>query len=219
MGLPMADRGGPMARRFVVGVVGLFGLLIGGLGITVVAQASPAAAASPMISCDKSTIQIGSGAAGEATCDLSGFAPGELLTTTSPGNPTFVGDSFNADAMGNGVETIESFCTDTPGLITVVTTGQTSGSVSASFTFTLPKDPSCAPTGDAVFYGSTGALHLNRPIVGMAATVDGGGYWLVAADAGIFSFGDAVFHGSTGALHLNQPIVGMAPTADGGGYW
>jgi hypothetical protein len=60
------------------------------------------------------------------------------------------------------------------------------------------------------FHGSTGALHLNRTIVGMTATPDGGGYWLVAADGGIFSFGDAAFHGSTGAIRLNQPIVGMA---------
>ena len=64
--------------------------------------------------------------------------------------------------------------------------------------------------GDAVFYGSTGAIHLNSPIVGMAATPDGGGYWLVASDGGIFSFGDAAFYGSTGAIHLNSPIVGMA---------
>jgi len=48
--------------------------------------------------------------------------------------------------------------------------------------------------GDAVFHGSTGATPLNAPIVGMAATPDGGGYWLVASDGGIFSFGDAVFH-------------------------
>ena len=53
----------------------------------------------------------------------------------------------------------------------------------------------------------------------MAATPDGGGYWLVASDGGIFSYGDATFYGSTGAIHLNQPIVGMAATADGGGYW
>jgi hypothetical protein len=55
------------------------------------------------------------------------------------------------------------------------------------------------------------------PIVGMASTPDGKGYWLVASDGGIFSFGDAPFYGSTGAMHLNQPIVGMAP--DGKGYW
>ena len=64
--------------------------------------------------------------------------------------------------------------------------------------------------GDAVFRGSTGAIALNRPIVGMAATPSGNGYWLVASDGGIFAFGDAVFRGSTGAIALNRPIVGMA---------
>ena len=73
--------------------------------------------------------------------------------------------------------------------------------------------------GDARFFGSTGNLHLNQPIVGMAAAPDGNGYWLVAADGGIFSFGSAAFYGSTGAMHLNQPIVGMAAAPGGGGYW
>ena len=59
----------------------------------------------------------------------------------------------------------------------------------------------------------------NLPLVGAAATPDGGGYWEVAADGGIFSFGDAAFHGSMGGLPLNAPIVGMAATPDGGGYW
>ena len=71
--------------------------------------------------------------------------------------------------------------------------------------------------GGAQFYGSTGSLHLNAPIVGMAATPDDAGYWLVASDGGIFAFGDAVFYGSTGGTHLNAPIVGMTPTPDGGG--
>ena len=73
--------------------------------------------------------------------------------------------------------------------------------------------------GNAAFYGSTGALHLNAPIVGMAPTPDGNGYWLVASDGGIFTFGDARFLGSTGALHLNKPIVGMTASPDGNGYW
>jgi Tol biopolymer transport system component len=72
--------------------------------------------------------------------------------------------------------------------------------------------------GDAEFYGSTGDLRLNRPIVGMAATPTGRGYWFVAADGGIFSFGDAGFYGSTGDLRLNQPIVGMSATSAGHGY-
>ena len=73
--------------------------------------------------------------------------------------------------------------------------------------------------GDARFFGSTGAMRLNKPIVGMAPTPSGEGYWLVASDGGIFSFGDARFFGSTGAIRLNKPIVGMAPTPSGQGYW
>ena len=53
---------------------------------------------------------------------------------------------------------------------------------------------------------------MNKPIVGMASTPDGKGYWLVASDGGIFSYGDATFYGSTGSLTLNKPIVGMAST-------
>ena len=73
--------------------------------------------------------------------------------------------------------------------------------------------------GDAGFYGSLGAIRLNQPIVGMAATPSGHGYWLVASDGGIFAFGDAAFHGSLGAIALNRPIVGMAATPSGNGYW
>ena len=62
-------------------------------------------------------------------------------------------------------------------------------------------------------------ITLNQPIVGMAATPTGRGYWFVATDGGIFTFGDAHFYGSTGAIHLNQPIVGMASTRSGHGYW
>jgi uncharacterized protein YkwD len=62
-------------------------------------------------------------------------------------------------------------------------------------------------------------MRLNQPIVGMAATRSGNGYWMVASDGGVFSFGDARFFGSTGNLRLVRPVVGMAPTASGNGYW
>ncbi len=71
----------------------------------------------------------------------------------------------------------------------------------------------------AAFFGSTGSIKLNKPIVGMAATPDSGGYWLVASDGGIFAFGNAGFFGSTGSIKLNQPIVAMAATPTGLGYW
>jgi PQQ enzyme repeat/PQQ-like domain len=78
--------------------------------------------------------------------------------------------------------------------------------------------------GDLPFCGSTGSIVLNKPIVGIALTKDGGGYWMDASDGGIFAFGDATFYGSVpGVLKagqvLNKPIVGMASTPDGKGYW
>ncbi|HEX4979736.1 MAG TPA: VCBS repeat-containing protein [Acidimicrobiales bacterium] len=46
------------------------------------------------------------------------------------------------------------------------------------------------------------------------------GYYLVAADGGIFTFGpQATFFGSAGNIRLNAPIVGMATKADRSGYW
>ena len=116
-----------------------------------------------------------------------------------------------------------------PGGTTTTTT-----SPSSTTTTTAPPPPPVTPSqgywlvasdggifsfGGARFHGSTGAIHLNRPIVGMASTPDGLGYWLVASDGGVFAFGNARFYGSTGAIHLNQPIVGMAATPDGTGYW
>jgi N-acetylmuramoyl-L-alanine amidase len=56
-----------------------------------------------------------------------------------------------------------------------------------------------------------GAVNITR-------TPSGKGYWIAAADGGVFSFGDAKFHGSMGGEKLNAPIVGMAATAAGDGY-
>ncbi|HLH28293.1 MAG TPA: alkaline phosphatase family protein, partial [Acidimicrobiales bacterium] len=74
-------------------------------------------------------------------------------------------------------------------------------------------------SADAGFYGPTALVPLAAPIVGMAATPDGRGYWLVGADGGIFAFGDARFLGSANGMHLDAPIVAIASTPDGGGYW
>jgi hypothetical protein len=43
----------------------------------------------------------------------------------------------------------------------------------------------------------------------MTPTPDGGGYWLVAADGGIFAFGRARFAGA-GAPRGAGPVVAMA---------
>ena len=83
--------------------------------------------------------------------------------------------------------------------------------------------------GRAPFYGSTGSLNLQRPVVGITPAATGSGYWLVASDGGVFSFGDAGYYGSIPGLgfkpagapggRLNAPIVGMVPSMDGKGYF
>jgi hypothetical protein len=71
--------------------------------------------------------------------------------------------------------------------------------------------------GGATNYGS---LHVtpNSPVVGMAATPDGKGYWLVASDGGVFTFGDANFDGSLGSAVPPQSALGFFSDAGTGEY-
>jgi acetyl esterase/lipase len=77
-----------------------------------------------------------------------------------------------------------------------------------------------APLGRAVrSYGSLVGRALAHPIMGIATTPSGHGYWLVAADGGIFAFGDARYFGSLAGLHLAHPIVSIVATSTGRGYY
>jgi hypothetical protein len=71
--------------------------------------------------------------------------------------------------------------------------------------------------GDAHFVGSTGNMKLNRPVQSLVPDPDGTGYWLVAADGGIFAF-NAPFYGSMGGTRLARPITGMVGSITGRGY-
>ena len=101
-----------------------------------------------------------------------------------------------------------------------IATCQTSGFASGTTTFTATyTDPSgaygtstSAPTSITVGPTLFGA-------VGMAATPDGGGYWIARSDGAVSAFGDAADYGSMFGQALNKPIVGIAATHDGGGYW
>ncbi len=66
------------------------------------------------------------------------------------------------------------------------------------------------------FYGSTGSLQLESPIVAVTSSPDGAGYWLVAADGGVFSYGDAPFFGSLGGTGAS--VSGLAANTDQPGY-
>jgi hypothetical protein len=42
--------------------------------------------------------------------------------------------------------------------------------------------------GTAPFFGSTGSIRLNKPVVGGLNNNSYDGYWLVASDGGVFTF-------------------------------
>jgi len=65
--------------------------------------------------------------------------------------------------------------------------------------------------------GLSSRLQLNSPVVDAEASVSGKGYYLAAADGGVFGFGDALFQGSMGGASLNAPIVSIE--VQPGGYW
>jgi hypothetical protein len=75
-------------------------------------------------------------------------------------------------------------------------------------------------TYNVPFYGSTGAIRLAAPVVGMAVTPSENGYWLAGADGGNFNFGPgAPFLGSVAGKLSGSRIVGIAGDPVGTGFW
>jgi N-acetylmuramoyl-L-alanine amidase len=99
--------------------------------------------------------------------------------------------------------------------VVVATGALVSGPATAS-TARSSASPAASPAAShAAAPAAPVSLHL---VVGTATDPATGGYWIVAANGGVFSF-DAPFYGSAGALTLTRPVVGMAATPDGKGYW
>jgi hypothetical protein len=86
----------------------------------------------------------------------------------------------------------------------------------------MPQRPMVTPYGAADPRGAGPAARRwksRSPLVGIAPTRSGNGYWLVRRDGSVRSFGDARYHGSAVALPLRQPIVSIVTTRSGRGYW
>lgn len=152
-------------------------------------------------------------------------ADGSIVVTAPPGGPGTVNVVVTTPGGSSPADGMDTFTyvgsTSPPPVTSAASTTHgywLVGSDGGIFTF-----------GTAQFYGSTGSLHLQRPVVGIVPTARKDGYWLDASDGGVFAF-DAGFYGSipglglnpagSGKPHsLNAPIVGMVPSADGGGYF
>ncbi len=177
----------------------------------------------------RAVLRLTLAAAMVAVTATTAAAAGVTVTAATPGAASAAGAAVPRIAphvyQGGGVITYGDAQLNSPSLgpaLSSVMVGMVADPATPSGTqgyWLVAADGGVFAEGSAGFYGSTGALRLNAPVVGMAPTPDGKGYWLVALDGGIFSFGDAAFYGSMGGSHLNKPVVGMAATPDGKGYW
>ena len=67
--------------------------------------------------------------------------------------------------------------------------------------------------------GPTVLVDAADPVVGMAATPDGRGYWTVTGLGVVRAFGVAEPLGEPGPEFLVEPVVAITATPDGTGYW
>ena len=192
--------------------------------------------------------------AANAPPTLNGISPGSgpstggttiTLTGTNLENATNVMfGGFNGGILSE-TDTQITVLSPTGSGLEPVTVNTPYGTATEQFYFVPPSPPPPPPAhgywlvgsdggifsfGSAQFYGSTGNLHLQRPVVGIVPTADRGGYWLDASDGGVFSYGDTQFYGSIPGLglhpagsglpnSLNASIVGMVSSHDQRGYF
>ncbi len=171
---------------------------------------------------------------GVTTADLTGGGYNDVLVPTTNGLDIFDGRSAQlVSVLGAGTLSMQSspmVTTDPNGTIGITIAGYNGNNagVIQHYEVTGSAGRWTGKRAWPMFHQNpqlSGVLaqaapgHLNKPVVGIASTPSGGGYWEVASDGGVFNFGNAAFYGSTGGIHLNKPIVGIAATHDGGGYW
>ena len=68
-------------------------------------------------------------------------------------------------------------------------------------------------------FGSLGGRRLASPVVGIATTGDGKGYWLATAVGTVYGFGDATGPGPRRPAPLPAPVVSIAADPATGGFW
>ena len=149
---------------------------------------------------DHALVEFGSGGTWQATTGLDPTSPAGHVLLNGVSCPIDISSCTGAgdDTVGSvqAAEALYAFpptCNGGPACVAAGDGYQLVASDGGVFNY-----------GSAGFFGSTGGLHLNAPIVGMAPTPDGAGYWLVASDGGVFNYGDAGFAGSAGALPSQQ---------------
>ena len=162
-------------------------------------------------------VSAGVGAYQTATVGTAYVVPLAVTVTDADHNPvpgatvTFAAPSSGPSATFSGSGTTATALTDDAGV--AVAPALTADDVPGGFVVTATVAGVAPAASFALVNEAPPAARPVAPdIVGMASTADGGGYWLVAADGGVFALGDAPFLGAASAA------VALA-RAGGSGYW
>ena len=102
---------------------------------------------------------------------------------------------------------------DDGGALDAITSGL-SGGTSFSVRRVLPTPFSTPPPP-----APSSSPPLGWPVVGMATTPSGNGYWATNAGGAVTAHGAAHFYGSLTGVALDQPVTHIVSTSDGHGYW
>jgi hypothetical protein len=101
---------------------------------------------------------------------------------------------------------------DDSGVFSLDVVSECNWSIDVVPTITPPTTPTGAPPSDA-------SASPNSYAVGIAATPDGGGYWIAYSDGAVSAHGDAQMFGSIIGNDLNAPITEIVSTPSSMGYW
>jgi len=153
-------------------------------------------------------------------------APGNFAAVPDPGDAVCVPGACNQHHIWQAQVPVAAVESAYPEIGTLVSVGVSQrnglGDLGGrAVQMTLQGTAGSATVGGSAFASQFAQYGVQSDWFAVTSQPSGGvgGYWLSAADGGVFSFGNAAFEGSMGATHLNAPVVGMAGTPDGGGYW
>ena len=164
-------------------------------------------------------VELDPGSTATVTCntfsgwktDLSGVPPQPPCITTTELPPAELNTPYVAtlEAVGGTPPYTWSIASGSlpPGL-SLSSDGTITGTPTATGTFTFSLE----------VVDSLGASARVTQSLEVTVETNVPGYWLSAADGGVFAFGSAMFHGSAVGLHPVAPVVGMAASPTGG-YW
>jgi hypothetical protein len=170
---------------------------------------------------------VGSGPASPPSDSVAPSAP--PAPPSSPDPESIVAGQTEVEALPAGVEvalTGSGFKPFVPGEVVINSTPRKLGTfvTDANGAFSVVVTiPSTMDLGNhtlvATALAPDGTVRsLATPVV-VVSPAPAGGYRLVAADGGLFTFGSSTFEGSAGGSKLAAPIVAAAATPSGKGYW